>query len=47
MKKFKLNADIGKLKKPLLFEYKKNVLRSDMTQKGTKPLENYGLLYSV
>jgi hypothetical protein len=44
-KNFKLNTDIEKLKKPLLFEYKKNVWRSDMTQKGTKPLGHYSLLY--
>ena len=43
-KNFKLNANIEKLKKALLFEYKKNVWRSDMTQKGTKPLGYYSLL---
>jgi|GEM_PF-6209845 len=44
-KDFKSNTTIKKLKKPLLFEYKKNIWRSDMTQKGTKPLGNYSLLY--
>ena len=43
-KNLKLNADIAKHKKPLLFEYKKNIWRSDLTKKGTMPLGNYSLL---
>jgi hypothetical protein len=41
----KSNAGIVKLKRPFLFEYNKKVWRSDMTQKGTKSLGDYSLLY--
>jgi len=41
----KSNAGTVKLKRPFLFEYKRKIWRSDMTQKGTKPLGDYSLLY--
>jgi len=44
-KSAKSNAGIVKLKRPVLFEYNEKIWRSDMTQKGTKPLGNYSLLY--
>ncbi len=44
-KSLKSKGGIAKSAKPFLFVYQKNVWRSDMTKRGTRPLGDYKLLY--